>query len=42
MSRLLHHSLKSFHTLVTLLVLLIAYEGVKYREARHHLRHHAD
>ena len=32
----------SLTILVTLLVLLIAYEGVKYREVRHHLRHHAD
>ena len=32
----------SLTMLVTLLVLLIAYEGVKYREVRHHLRHHAD
>ena len=32
----------SLTILVTMLILLIAYEGVKYREVRHHLRHHAD
>jgi low temperature requirement protein LtrA len=32
----------SLTILVTMLVLLIAYEGIKYRELRHHLRHHSD
>jgi low temperature requirement protein LtrA len=31
----------SLTILVTMLVLLIAYEGIKYRELRHHLRHHS-
>lgn len=31
----------SLTILMTLLLALIAYEAVKYREARHHLRHHA-
>lgn len=31
----------SLTALVTLLVVLIAYEAVKFREVRHHLRHHA-
>lgn len=31
----------SLTILVTLLVVLIGYESVKYRAARHHLRHHA-
>jgi low temperature requirement protein LtrA len=32
----------SLTILMTLLVALIAYETVKYRKVRHHLRHHAD
>ncbi len=31
----------SLTVLVTLLVVLIGYEAVKFREVRHHLRHHA-